>query len=94
MPKRIFMMGDVINFIWGAIVLLASGVAATYAKVCSKVDKKELRDYVSKEEYKAFKQDIKELFQQHEHSISARIEDKFDAILLALDAKQPQRKNK
>lgn len=94
MSKRVFIMGDVVNFIWGAIVLLAGGIATTYAKVCSKADKKELRDYVSKEEYKSFKQDIKELFKQHEQSISARIEDKFDAILLALDARQPQRKSK
>ena len=62
---EIFIM-DVINgFLWGAILALGSAVAITYSKACSKADRRELQDYVTKQELKSFKDDVKSSYRNN-----------------------------
>lgn len=84
---EIFIM-DVINgFLWGAILALGSAVAITYSKACSKADRRELQDYVTKQELKSFKDDVKESLNRHTETISQRIDDKYDTIIAMLSTR-------
>ena len=84
---EIFIM-DVINgFLWGAILALGSAVAITYSKTCSKADRRELQDYVTKQELKSFKDDVKECINNNTETISQRIDDKYDTIIAMLSTR-------
>lgn len=77
-------MDMITGFLWGAILALSTAVATTYSKICTKADRKELQDYVTKQELKSFKEDVKDLITHHTTIISQRIDDKYDTIIAML----------
>ena len=84
---EIFIM-DVINgFLWGAILALGSSVEITVSISWSKAARGEVQDYVTKQELKSFKDDVKESLNHHTETISQRIDDKYDTIIAMLSTR-------
>lgn len=88
-----------LNYVWEVIIALSGAIFTCYGLVLRKASKRDLNElrrdldtkisnYATKEDLKTLKEDILRAITHHENEVSLRLEDKFDAILAILNAKE------